>query len=234
MRRMQRLPLPMGSAVPPPAARGHVIVLLSGAVLVHGCAASLGCTAPAGSAGAAAGRAQAAEAGAPPGKGGGDARVSGSGINFGGGSEAGPAGGAAAGALAGTAASACSGAASEPCASEPASVSGPCLLGSVAAAAAGEDPWAEAAGGSMVAATALECWLLEGHTLQRVRPALADGLAEGRKHHSIVRLGLPPYEVVLRNMLHAAAHRRSSDWPTQHARHQAVACCLIIPFTAQH
>ncbi len=214
---MQRLPLPMGSAVPPPAARGHVIVLLSGAVLVHGCAASLGCTAPAGSAGAAAGRAQAAEAGAPPGKGGGDARVSGSGINFGGGSEAGPAGGTAAGALGGAAASACSGAASKPCASEPASVSGPCLLGSVAAAAAGEDPWAEAAGGSMVAATALECWLLEGRTLRRVRPALAGGLAEGR---SAIAL----YVWDFRHMSHAQQYAAcSSTLEIQRLAHTACA-----------
>jgi hypothetical protein len=240
VRRMQRLPLPMGSAVPPPAARGHVIVLLTGTVLVHGGAAGLGCAASAGGAGgagAAAGRPQAAEAGAPHGKGDGGARVSSSGINFGGGSEAGPAGGAAAGVLGGAAAGACSGAASEPCASEPVSVSGPCLLGSAAAAATGEDPWAEAAGGSMVAATALECWLLEGRTLRRVRPSSANGSAEGRNRSSLALSGW-----AFRRMRRCSAtcciqqhigHAEGcfNNWPTQHALPQAGACCCIIPLT---
>ena len=182
VRRMQRVALSAGAELPPPLRRGEgrVIVLLAGTVHVHSAAAP-GELGVAGSEGCSQ---ECEEQGLRDPQSSGVSSVSGSGINFGGGTAVeppAPAAGAlapdlaaASGALAAVGACAIVNAARE---SEPVVCTGPCLLGK-AAAEAGAAPEGAVAGPAgvgteapavcVVAATAAECWLLGASAMQQV------------------------------------------------------------------
>ena len=187
VRRMQRVALSAGAELPPPLRRdeGRVIVLLTGTVHVHSSAAG---AAASGESGGSEGSGQECEEqGLRDPQSSGVSSVSGSGINFGGGTTVEPPA-PAAGALApDLAAAGGAPAAVGACAivnaardSEPFVCTGPCLLGKAAAdaVAAPEGAVAGTAGSGteppavcVVAATAAECWLLGASAMQQVRAA---------------------------------------------------------------
>ena len=190
VRRMQRVALSAGAELPPPLRcdEGRVIVLLTGTVHVHSGAAG---AAASGESGAVDGE-ESEDQGLRDPQSSGVSSVSGSGINFGGGTAVEPPAPCASALAPDLAAGGSAPAAVGACAivnaardSEPVVCTGPCLLGKAAAeaSAAPEGGVTGPAGAvaeppvvCVVAATAAECWLLGASAMQQVLAAVQTAL----------------------------------------------------------